>query len=328
MTESPEELAAVEQLLAEGDSLRDWLARLDAATRSAGRGARSCAARLPDQAGSDHGGPLCARRRDRRQARRRPPASTPSSRRVPPRRVRRSPKPNCGTSWASTTPSGSRANGRDTGAISNRSLSASTPSPNGSRGCRHPVAGRTRSARPRRRSGIVPVVEPPPPEVHVIGQVDAELVAIADLAPDAAPEDVLAIFDEPARAEPRRAPAARDRTVVVPSEREYRRTSAATGSARLAIPSVRERATARHPGSRCTASLCAPGRAGPPDGCRPCAASDSSRRRRGSVGRAGRTLRRGNCRRRAAPRSGRGAGRAHATVRRMRRDESPAGMVL
>ncbi|MGH7635330.1 MAG: hypothetical protein ACRENC_16460, partial [Gemmatimonadaceae bacterium] len=34
MTESPEELAAVEQLLAEGDSLRGWLARLDAATNA------------------------------------------------------------------------------------------------------------------------------------------------------------------------------------------------------------------------------------------------------------------------------------------------------
>lgn len=59
-----------------------------------------------------------------------------------------------------------------------------------------------------------PVAEPaavhdePPVAVHVIGEVDDELIAIADLAPDATPDEVLAIFeDEPEERPARTAPA-------------------------------------------------------------------------------------------------------------------------
>lgn len=42
-----------------------------------------------------------------------------------------------------------------------------------------------------------PEPEPEPPQIHVIGEVEQELIAIADLAPDADPDEVLAIFNEP-----------------------------------------------------------------------------------------------------------------------------------
>jgi hypothetical protein len=207
MTESPEELAAVEQLLAEGDSLRDWLARLDAATAAPDgvrdRVRRDYQTRLDQiMAGlRAHGDVIGAKLADDRREHAELAARATTAREALAEAELRhlvgeydterfeSERTRHGSDLESFTLS--------VDAIAERIARLQNIQSLVERGPRAPEGG----------PEIVPVVEPPPPEVHVIGQVDAELVAIADLAPDAAPEDVLAIFDEPARAEPRRAPA-------------------------------------------------------------------------------------------------------------------------
>ena len=198
MTESPEELAAVEQLLAESDALRAWLARLETAPASApdavrDRVRRDYQARL-DQitAGlrahgdlissklsedrAEHAGLLAratAAREALAEAELRHMVGEYDGERFDSERIR---------------------HGSD---IESFDMSLSAVAERIAR-LEDVFALVERGPRPPEVEFDAPLgVEPVPPDVHVISEVDAELIAIADLAPDADPEDVLAIFDEP-----------------------------------------------------------------------------------------------------------------------------------
>ncbi|MGH7592358.1 MAG: hypothetical protein ACRELE_00675 [Gemmatimonadales bacterium] len=205
MTESPEELAAVEQLLAESDALRGWLARLDTAAVAAAdavrnRVRRDYQARL-DQitAGlrahgdiidgklrddrSEHAG-LLARANTAREAlaeaELRHLVGEYDSERFDSERTRH-------TSDIETYDLGLSAVAERIARLQEISVLVE--------GVERPLPAEPVAA----ASAGTPV-----PEVHVIGEIDAELIAIADLAPDADPEDILAIFDDTEPAADRR----------------------------------------------------------------------------------------------------------------------------
>lgn len=198
MTESPEELAAVEQLLAESDALRAWLARLETAPASApdavrDRVRRDYQARL-DQITAGlraHGDVISSKLREDRdehagllarataarealaEAELRHLVGEYDGERFDSERIRHS--------------SDIESYDMGLGAVAERIARLEDVFALVERGPRPPEVD----------------LDPPlgaelvQPDVHVISEVDAELIAIADLAPDADPEDVLAIFDEP-----------------------------------------------------------------------------------------------------------------------------------
>ena len=205
MSESPEELAAVEQLLAESDAVRGWLARLDSAPAAApdavrDRVRRDYQARL-DQLTAGlraHGDVIAAKLAgDRAEHADLTARATAAREALAEAELRHM----VGEFDAERFEAARTRHGSD---IETFDLGL------------HAVAERI--ARLEEVAALVdraptlfaddaleePAGEPAVPDVHVIGEVEAELIAIADLAPDADPEDVLAIFDEPGSADGRK----------------------------------------------------------------------------------------------------------------------------
>ena len=198
MSETPEELAAVEQLLAESDALHGWLTRLDRAPVSAPdrvrdrvrldyqhrldqitAGLRAHAAVLGSKLERDReeheqlSARATAAREALAEAQLRHAVGEYDDARFDSERVRHS--------------SDIESYELGLGAVSERIARLTEI---------HALVDR-----PPRSAGddvgvAAEAAEEPPPPMHVIEEVDAELVAIADLAPDADPDDVLAIFDE------------------------------------------------------------------------------------------------------------------------------------
>jgi len=198
MTESPEELAAVEQLLAESDALRAWLARLDTAPASApdavrDRVRRDYQTRL-DQITAGlraHGDVISSKLRDDRAEHAGLLARATAAREA----LAEAELRHLVGEYDDERFNGERT--RHSSDIESYDLGLSA------------VAERVAKLEDVfaliERGPRLPDVELEPPiddepqqvEVHVISEVGAELTAIADLAPDAEPDDVLAIFDEP-----------------------------------------------------------------------------------------------------------------------------------
>jgi hypothetical protein len=198
MSESPEELAAVEQLLAESDALRAWLARLETAPPSApdavrDRVRRDYQARL-DQITAGlraHGDVISSKlREDRAEHAGLLARATAAREALAEAELRHLVGEYDDERFNSErTRHSSDAESYDLGlnALAER------------------VARLEDVFALIERAPRGPEVELDPslgaesvqPAVHVISEVDAELTAIADLAPDADPDDVLAIFDEP-----------------------------------------------------------------------------------------------------------------------------------
>jgi hypothetical protein len=209
MTESPEERAAVEQLLAESDALRGWLARLDAAPVAApdavrDRVRRDYQKRL-DQITAGlraHGDVIGAKLRDdRREHGDLLERATAARESLAEAELRHAVGEYDRERYESERT-------RHTSDIETYDLGLAAAAERIARldEVFALVEGTPRS--PAVDAFPAPVDEAVVPEVHVISEVDAELIAIADLAPDADPEDVLAIFDEPETGGGRKAAAA------------------------------------------------------------------------------------------------------------------------
>jgi hypothetical protein len=198
MSESPEELAAVEQLLAESDALRAWLARLESAPASApdairDRVRRDYQARL-DQLTAGlraHGDVIGSKLRDDRAEHAGLLARATAAREALAEADLRHLVGEYDDERFNSerTRHGSDVESFELGlaAVAERVARLEDVLALVERGPRLPEVDLDA---PPEASSIQP-------EVHVIGEVNAELTAIADLAPDADPEDVLAIFDEP-----------------------------------------------------------------------------------------------------------------------------------
>jgi hypothetical protein len=205
MTESPEELAAVEQLLAESDALRGWLARLAAADAVApdsvrDRVRRDYQKRL-DQLTAGlraHGDVISAKLADDRREHAELLAHATAAREALAEAELRH---LVGEYDGERFESEQTRHGSDVETYS-LGLDAVTE-----RIARLAQVYALVSATPPESSvepGTPSEGELPEPDVHVITGVTAELTAIADLAPDADPDDVLAIFDDPSHRDARR----------------------------------------------------------------------------------------------------------------------------
>lgn len=218
MTESPEELAAVEQLLAESDALRGWLARLDTASAAApdtvrDRVRRDYQRRL-DQITAGlraHGDVIGAKLRDDRGEHADLLARATNAREA----LAEAELRHLVGEYDGERYQNERT--RHTSDIESYDLGLSAVAERIQR-LEEVFALVDRAPRlPAVEPDAVPVGDMVVPEVHVISEVDAELIAIADLAPDADPEDVLAIFDEPGAAAGRKPAAETGRLSFRPS---------------------------------------------------------------------------------------------------------------
>jgi hypothetical protein len=205
MTESPEEFAAVEQLLAESDTLRGWLARLDTASAAApdavrDRVRRDYQKRL-DQLTAGlraHGDLINSKLRDDRGEHADLLARATAAREA----LAEAELRHLVGEYDSERFEGERT--RHASDIETYDLGLTAVA---ERIARLEEVFALVERGPRVTDAeleAASLAEPVQPEVHVISEVDAELSAIADLAPDADPEDVLAIFDEPAHGDGRK----------------------------------------------------------------------------------------------------------------------------
>ena len=205
MTESPGELAAVEQLLAESDALRGWLARLDTASAAAPdtvreRVRRDYQRRLDEITAGlrAHGAVIGAKLSDDRSEHADLLARATAAREA----LAEAELRHLVGEYDDGRFESERT--RHSSDIETFDLSLSAVAERIAR-LEEVSALVERTPRPPSvEPEAVPDIEPAPPELHVISEVDAELIAIADLAPDADPEDVLAIFDEPRPGEGRK----------------------------------------------------------------------------------------------------------------------------
>lgn len=197
MTESPEELAAVEQLLAESDALRAWLARLDTAPASApdavrDRVRRDYQARL-DQITAGlraHGDVISSKLREDRAEH----AGLLERANAAREALAEAELRHLVGEYDEDRFNSERT--RHASDIESFDLGLSAVAERVAR-LDEVFAMIVRGPRPSDVELEPPLgAEPVQPEVHVISEVDAELTAIADLSPDADPDDVLAIFDE------------------------------------------------------------------------------------------------------------------------------------
>jgi hypothetical protein len=199
MPESPEELAAVEQLLAESDALRGWLTRLDQASGTApdnvrDRVRRDYQKRLDEITAGlrAHADVIEAKldtdRREHEQLQSRATASRDALAEV---ELRHAVGEYDGARFENERT-------RHRSDIESFDLSLAAVAERISR-LEDVHALVVRAPRPPDNDALPAIAEEPVavPEMHVIGEVDRELIAIADLAPDADPDEVLAIFDEP-----------------------------------------------------------------------------------------------------------------------------------